>query len=300
MPSSVLTRGLVALALFVCASLVQAETLKPFVLAYSKAGTDLSAEFETVREKLQGAGFRILGEYPVTDGARVLVATSDSLLAAAASAPRAGYIAPLRVAVTRVGNNLQVSYLNLEYFRHAYQLDTSLAGAADQLAARLGASGTYGAEGLTPSTLERYRYAFGMERFGDPYLLANHPDRRAALAALDANLWAGKGGVREVYRVDIPGQDTTVIGVSIREDSGADRDASDAFKLATVDVGDPRHTAYFPYEILVRGGQVEALHMRFRMALHFPDMSMVGDNSFMQLRRSPAAVEQALKQAAGG
>ena len=300
MPSSFLTRGLVALALFVCASLVQAETLKPFVLAYSKAGTDLSAEFEAVREKLQGAGFRILGEYPVTDGARVLVATSDSLLSAAASAPRAGYIAPLRVAVTRVGNNLQVSYLNLEYFRHAYQLDTSLAAVADQLAARLGASGTYGAEGLTPSTLERYRYAFGMERFGDPYLLANHPDRRAALAVLDANLEAGKGGVREVYRVDIPGQDTTVIGVSIREDSGADRDASDAFKLATVDVGDPRHTAYFPYEILVRGGQVEALHMRFRMALHFPDMSMVGDNSFMQLRRSPAAVEQALKQAAGG
>jgi len=300
MPSSILTRGLVALALLVCASLVHAETLKPFVLAYSKAGTDVSAELETLREKLQGAGFRVLGEYPVTDDAQVLVATSEALLAAAASTPRAAYIAPLRVAVTRVGGNLQVSYLNLEYFRHAYQLDTSLADAAERLAARLGASGTYGAEGLTPSTLARYRYAFGMERFGDPYLLANHPDRRAALAVLGASLEAGKGGVREVYRVDIPGQDATLIGVSIREDSGADPDASDAFKLATVDVRDPRHTAYFPYEILVRGGQVEALHMRFRMALHFPDLSMMGDNSFMQLRRSPAAVEQALKQAAEG
>ncbi len=300
MPSSVLTRGLVALALFVCASLVQAETLKPFVLAYSKAGADVSAEVESVREKLQGADYRILGEYPVTDAARVVIATSDALLAAAASAPRGAYIAPLRVAVTRVDGNVQVSYLNLEYFRHAYQIETSLAAAANLLAARLGASSTFGAEGLTPSTLARYRYAFGMERFADPYRLASHPDRRAALAALDANLEAGKGGVREIYRVEIPGQDATLIGVSIREDAGADRDASDAYKLTTVDVRDPRHTAYFPYEILVRGGEVEALHMRFRMALHFPDLSMMGDNSFMQLRRSPAAVEQALKHAAGG
>jgi hypothetical protein len=36
------------------------------------------------------------------------------------------------------------------------------------------------------------------------------------------------------------------------------------------------------------------------MALHFPDLSMMGDNSFMQLRRSPAAVEAALTLAAGG
>ncbi len=300
MPSSVLTRGLVALALFVCASLVQADTLKPFVLAYSKPGADVSAEVESVREQLQGAGYRILGEYPVTDDARVLIATSDALLSAAATKPRGAYIAPMRVAVTRVDGNVQVSYLNPEYFRHAYQIETSLAAAANLLAARLGASSPFGAEGLTPSTLARYRYAFGMERFADPYLLASHPDRRAALAVLDANLEAGKGGVREIYRVEIPEQDATLIGVSIREDAGADRDASDVYKRATVDVRDPRHTAYFPYEILVRGGEVEALHMRFRMALHFPDLSMMGDNSFIQLRRSPAAVEQALKHAAGG
>jgi len=300
MSSSFLTRGLVALALLVCASLAQAETMKPFVLAYSTAGTDVTAEVASVREVLRGAGFRMLGEYAVTDTAQVLVATSDALLAAAAGAPRGAYIAPLRVAVTAVDGEIQVSYLNLEYFRHAYQLDTSLAAVASQLAARLGAADTYGAAGLTPAMLARYRYAFGMERFGDPYLLASHPNRGAALAVLDANLAAGKAGVREVYRLDIPGQDATLIGVSIREDSGADRDAADAHKLATVDVRSPRHTAYFPYEILVRGGEVEALHMRFRMALHFPDLSMMGENSFMQLRRSPAAVEQALQQAAGG
>jgi len=295
-----LTRGFLGLLLLVIASAAQSELLKPMMLAYTKPGADIAGEAKAVRDRLTTAGFRVLGEYAVDDSARVMVFTSDELLAAAASSDRGAYAAPLRVSVTRIGTGLQVSYNDLEYFRHAYQLDRSLAGVMSRLATTLGAKEAFGAQGLTPAILGRYRYAFGMERFGDPYLLATYPSRERALAALEANLSAGKGGVREVYRVDIPGRDATLIGVAIREEQGADRNASDRFNLATVDVGDHRHTAYLPYEILVDGGRVEALHMRFRMALHFPDLSMMGENSFMQLRRSPAAVEKALTEAAGG
>ncbi|TVP81703.1 hypothetical protein [Thioalkalivibrio sp.] len=295
-----LTRGFLGLFLLVIASAAQSELLKPMMLAYTKPGADVATEAMAVRDRLTTAGFRVLGEYAVDDNARVMVFTSDELLAAAAGSDRGAYAAPLRVSVTRIGTELQVSYNDLEYFRHAYQLDRSLAGAMSRLASTLGAKEAFGAQGLTPAVLGRYRYAFGMERFGDPYLLATYPSRERALAALEANLSTGKGGVREVYRVDIPGRDATLIGVSIREEEGADQYASDHFNLGTVDVGDRRHTAYLPYEILVDGGRVEALHMRFRMALHFPDLSMMGENSFMQLRRSPAAVERALTEAAGG
>jgi len=295
-----LTRGFLAVLLLVIASAAQSELLKPMMLAYTKPGADVATESKTVRDRLTTAGFRVLGEYAVDDNARVMVFTSDELLAAAASSDRGAYAAPLRVSVTRIGTELQVSYNDLEYFRHAYQLDRSLAGAMSRLANVLGAKEAFGAQGLTPAILGRYRYAFGMERFGDPYLLATYPNRERALAALEANLSTGKSGVREVYRVDIPGRDATLIGVAIREEEGAEQYASDRFNLATVDVGDRRHTVYLPYEILVDGGRVEALHMRFRMALHFPDLSMMGENSFMQLRRSPAAVERALTEAAGG
>ncbi|AHE97503.1 hypothetical protein [Thioalkalivibrio paradoxus] len=300
MPISILTRGLLGLLLLGLASVVHAEYLRPMVLAYAKPGADVGAEVATVQERLSEAGFQVLGDYPVTSSSHVLVVTSPELLETAASMPRAAYIAPLRVAVTRVDGQVQVSYNHLEYFRHAYRIERSLAPVMARLADALGAQESFGAEGLSPSVLSRYRYAFGMERFGDPYELGNYPDRAAALAVLDANLAESRGGVREVYRVDIPGRDATLIGVAIREDAGADRDAADAHQLATVDVGDRRHTAYVPYEILVNGGRVEALHMRFRMALHFPDLRMVGENSFVQLRRSPAAVERALSMAAGG
>lgn len=292
--------ALLGLLILGIAGAAQSELFKPMMLAYAKNSTDMGAEEEAIRERLSEAGFRNLGVYAVDDDARVMVFTSEELLSVAATSDRGAYVAPLRVAVTRVGGRIQVSYNHLEYFRHAYQLDRSLAGVMSTLADVLGATEAFGARGLSPSTLARYRYAFGMERFDDPYLLASHPSRERALAILDANLRAGKGGVREVYRVDIPGRDTTLIGVSIREEDGAERDASDRFQMATVDVGTHRHTAYLPYEILVHGGRVEALHMRFRMALHFPDLSMMGANSFIQLRRSPPAVEIALAEVAGG
>ena len=53
--------------------------------------------------------------------------------------------------------------------------------------------------------------------------------------------------------------------------------------------------AYFPYEILVRGTEVEALHMRFRMAVHFPDLNMMGEHGFTKLMASPGATEDALE-----
>ena len=53
--------------------------------------------------------------------------------------------------------------------------------------------------------------------------------------------------------------------------------------------------SYFPYEILVNGNEVEALHMRFRMAVHFPDLNMMGAHGFTKLMSSPGATEDALE-----
>jgi hypothetical protein len=39
--------------------------------------------------------------------------------------------------------------------------------------------------------------------------------------------------------------------------------------------------------------------MRFRMALHYPDLKMVGENSFMNIMPSPNAIFKAFKAVAG-
>ncbi|WP_019558705.1 hypothetical protein [Thioalkalivibrio sp. ALE12] len=298
---SVRAVGMVAaVALFAASQTVVADNYRPFVLAYTDSGTDVSAEAARVRERLEGADFRFLGEYPVSDDRHVVVVTHDDLLSVAGSEARGGYIAPIRVAVTAVDGELQVSYNNLEYFRHAYRLDAPVSGVSDRLASTLGAERDFGSEdGMSERDLNRYRYTFGMERFDAPYELASHGNRRGALSELDSNLGNRVAGVSEIYRVDIPGQDVTVIGVAVRESDGAAQDSADLHQLGIVDVGEFRHTATVPIEILVRGGEVEALHMRFRKALHFPDLRMLGDNSFMRLRSSPGALEETLKEVAG-
>ena len=44
----------------------------------------------------------------------------------------------------------------------------------------------------------------------------------------------------------------------------------------------------------------DALYARFRIAISFPDLSMMGANSFMNIMKSPEAIREALALTAGG
>jgi len=74
----------------------------------------------------------------------------------------------------------------------------------------------------------------------------------------------------------------------------------DTWIMGNIDFEEPRSTAYLPYEILVDGNRIIALHVRFRMALHRPDLKMMGKNSFMNVMPTPKAVDKALTAVAGG
>jgi hypothetical protein len=101
-----------------------------------------------------------------------------------------------------------------------------------------------------------------------------------------------------VYRLDLS-DSLTLFGVALKAPDKKLKDMDDEFIMRIVDVGELKGTAYLPYEILVDDGKVVALHMRFRMALHYPDLKMMGENSFMKLMASPNAVREALAGAAG-
>jgi hypothetical protein len=70
--------------------------------------------------------------------------------------------------------------------------------------------------------------------------------------------------------------------------------------MSEIDFKDVRSTAHLPYDILVTGDEVEALHARFRIAINFPDLSMMGANSFMNIMPSPDAIKATLTKVAGG
>lgn len=288
-------------ALLPLASGVQAaDVYKPFILASRGAG-DMQAKVAEVKQALTGAGFQVVGDYEPYADAHVIVFTSDALKKVAARSEYGGFAAAQRAAVTKVGDELQVAYVNPVYLAYAYRLKDNLANTAETLAKALGNIQEFGSEkGLTERKLARYHYTFGMEYFNDPYDLATYASHEEALKAVEQNLASNTVGVRQLYRIDIPGKEETIYGVSMQAGPNGDQYMDDKFQMGVVNFGELKGTPYLPYEVMVTGNRVVALHMRFRMAVHYPDLKMMGENSFMKLMPSPEAIRKALTVAVGG
>lgn len=50
----------------------------------------------------------------------------------------------------------------------------------------------------------------------------------------------------------------------------------------------------------MNGNEVEAFNMRFRMAVHFPNLSMMGKHGFTKLMPYPGDIEDALEAMVSG
>jgi hypothetical protein len=230
----------------------------------------------------------------------VIVATNDELKSTAAKSEHGGFGAAIRISVTKIKDEVQVAYVNPVYMANAYRMQGDLADVAAKLGAALGKQEEFGAKGLTAKKLRSYHYMMGMEYFNEPSMLAEYGSFEEAAAAVEAGLAAGRGGVTRVYRIDLPGKKESVFGVALKGATEADKYMDDKFIMSEIDFKDIRSTAHLPYEILVSGSKVYALYARFRIAISFPDLSMMGSNSFMHIMKSPEAIRKALTNAVGG
>jgi hypothetical protein len=291
--SSILTLCLFVLStLFAAPAPAADQVLKPYLLGFRGAGT-IEGKLPDVKAELEKKGFQIIGEYTPYTGAHVIVATSDALKAAAAKSAFGAYGAVVRVSLTSTGKELQVAATNPRYFAAAYRMQDSLDTAAAALEQAIGKTAEFGSkEGIPAAKLQKYHYMPMMPYFDDPVKLAAFPSQDAALAAVEANLAAKKGGSSKVYRLDLPGKKESVFGVAIGEGEAADGPI-----MKIIDMGELKHTPHLPYDLVVSDGTVYMLHGKFRIALDFPDLTM---GTFMKISGAPSAIEEKLKAVAGG
>lgn len=284
-------------SLLLCPALAADTLYKPFVLA-STSEVGLAQQTDSAVAALESAGFTVAGRYSPLPYANLIVVTSPELQAIAAQSERGGYGAGQRVGITERDGKTEVAFINPIYIQHAYRLEDDLQGVYDQLSAALGNIASFGSKkGLTAKKLRKYRYMVAMQRFDDPSELGRFASYEAALAAVEKGLAREGDALEQVYRIDIPGKQQTVFGVAMQASgqSEDERDIDAAHQLSIVDFEGYSKVAYFPYEVLVNGGEVEALHMRFRMAVHFPDLSMIGGHGFSKLISAPGKTEDALE-----
>ncbi|MDH5649078.1 MAG: hypothetical protein OEY67_05430 [Gammaproteobacteria bacterium] len=274
--------------------------LKPFVLAKTLKGADMAATITSTKEALTANGFEIAGEYSPYKNATLIVITNDEMKSNAAKTEFGGYGAAQRVSITQVKDEIQIAYTNPTYMAAVYRLDGDLAGITAKLESTLGKEATYGTgEVRTADKLRKYNYMFGMEKFDSTgkHKLAEYGSYEDAVKAVEAGLSGGKGGVSKVYRIDIPGKKETVFGVAIADDEGKENKGADKYIMERIDFADVKSTAHLPYEILVSDNTAYHLFARFRIAINFPDLKMMGDNSFMSIMSAPGAIKKSLRTA---
>jgi len=271
------------------------DTLKPFALARTASG-EMSAAVAETKQKLEQAGFEVVGEYSPYANATIIAVTNDVLKQNAAKSEFGGFGAVQRVTLTEVEGQVQIAYTNPTYFAHAYRMEGDLAQVTQSLQQALGHESDYGPdEGLTPKELRKYHYKWLMPYFTNQLELASHSNHQAAVEAVEKALAEEKGGVSQVYGVEIPGGEETVFGVHMTTDCSGDE-----YIMSRIDFKDVRSTGHLPYEMVVRGDTVYTLPAEFRIAISFPDLSMMGSNSFASIMCAPSAIETALTEAAGG
>lgn len=282
-----------------CSTAAADTTYQPFILA-SVNDSGLEAQTDATISALKEAGFSVAGQYTPVDNSNVLVVTSPELLEKAAASAKGGYGAGQRVSVTEREGKTEVAFVNPLYIQYAYRMDTEMQGIYDSLSAALGNEELYGAKKkMTAKKLGKYHYMMAMPYFDDPMKLGSFDDYDSAVAAVEQGLAVEGDALTQVYRIDLPGKEQTVFGVGMKatSDDKKEMDIDEAHQLSIVDFEGYSKVAYFPYEILVDGNKVEALHMKFRMAVHFPDLPMTGKHGFTKLMSAPGAVENAFEEA---
>ena len=291
---------LIALALLVATAFTTfAEDLKPYILGAESSKT-IKETVAALKTNLKSNGFKVVGEYmPAKDKNRyVVVVTNNDLLSAVKQfGGLRGFAAAIRLGVTKEKGKVLVSYINPYYWGNAYFQDDfdKVKGNYNKIAANLKKSmkglGTvknkpFGSEdGIEPDDLRDYHYMIMMPYFEDVNELKTFKSHKEAVNTIEKNLKNNKD-LLKVYRIDIPGKELKLYGIGIFGKDG------EAYFLPRIDFGNPRHTAFLPYELLVNGKEVVMLHGKYRIAISFPDLSM---GTFMKISGTPGDIEDMLE-----
>lgn len=273
---------------------------KPFTLANIYKNSVVSETSIKVNRQLVNAGYKIVGTYRPDNTVTIFIVTSSDLLRAAAKSKYGGFGAGIRVSITQVENDVQVSLNNPTYMAIAYHMNSYLGVTRKKLAKALGYRKDFGGKGISSKELGDYNYAFGLEGFSGFMDLSEHKSYKKALEAVEKGFNRKLKNMSKVYRIDIPGKKQTVFGVSLKNDSKDIPLLNDKFVMDIIDHEEFRRSAHLPYEIMVIDKRVMMMHPHFRIAVNFPDLRMFGKHSFAKLMDLPYIYEEYFIQLSGG
>ena len=279
-----------------------------FLLASLTFGQDISSYFKVatvpepieqaaknVKTALQSGGFEIIGDYHPENNVDlyVIVFTRNDLKEITFGINEGGALATaLKVGLIRKDSKTIVSLLNPEYLFYGYLRDnvkdySELKKISDDTKAALTSIGTnlepFGGE-LSIKKLKKYHYMIGMPYFHNMVKLMEFPSFNDGLETIKKNLQENIGSTFKVYELIDQKRKIAVFGI------GLINSVEGEAKFLPI-IGED-HIAAMPYEIILQGNKASMLHGRFRIALHWPELTM---GTFTKIMSTPGKIEDFMK-----
>jgi len=279
------------------------------LVSFSSIGQDLSPYIkvgdspnsikevsDNVIKTLKDNGFTILGAYNPEGKStlEVIAFTRNDLKNTVIKVKDRGALAGvMKIGLVTKGDKIIISYTNPDYLLRAYlsssyntyksQFDKFSADLKSTLSS-LGNEFVHFGGTVQANKLGNYHYKIMMPYFTDPIELAEFSSFKEGLNIIINNLKSNKGNTKEVYRLVYDKEEVAVFGVGLLN-------KEDGESNFLPKIGED-HVAALPYEIILQGKKVTMLHGKYRIALHWPDLTM---GTFMKIMSTPGDIEDALE-----
>ncbi len=274
---------------------ISAQELNPYILVGESPNT-LDETEQKVTDALKASGFEILGQYNAENNQtlKVIVYSRKDLQQISLKVKDRGALAAaLKVGLKADGPGTTISYLNPEYLFQAYlrdSYDTHRVGlikvSSDVKGALspLGNNNTGFGGSMTAEDLREYHYKMMMPYFTDPVELKEFSSFEEGVKTIENNLKSQKGSTQMVYSLKFSDEKVAVFGIAFLDEEKGE-------KQFLPIIGED-NLAAMPYEIIIEGKKATMLHGRYRLALHWPELTM---GTFMKIRSTPGDYKDAFE-----
>jgi len=273
-----------------------AQELAPYIKV-GESTESMKVVSDNVIKTLKDNSFTVLGAYNPSNKSSLKVIAftrQDVKMKVGQIVNRGALAAAFKVGLVKKEGVITISYTNPDYILRAYLMDnyvtyqsTFIQFSNDLKTAfsALGNEFTPFGGSVKADKLKKYHYKVMMPYFTDPVKLNEFASFEEGLEIIENNLKANKGNTKLVYKLVYRNAKVAVFGVG----------------LLNSEEGEPHfmpkigedHVAALPYEMILQDNVLTMLHGKYRIALHWPELTM---GTFMKIMSTPGDIKDTLKE----
>jgi len=271
------------------------QDLSPYI-KIGESSESIQQISEKVINTLKENSFTVLGTYnPSNKSTLKVIAFTRTYLknTVVKITDRGALAAAFKVGLVQKDGKVVISYTNPDYILRAYLGGNykTFKGTFEKFSTDLKTTFSTIGTDFTPfggtlkaDKLGKYHYKIMMPYFSDPIELNEYASFEEGLKTIEANLKAKKGQTAQVYKIVYANEKVAVFGVALQS-------KEDGEAVFLPKIGED-HVAALPYEIILQGKTATMLHGKYRIALHWPELTM---GTFMKIMSTPGDIEDTLE-----